>query len=363
MAASYVAVKTARSLPRLPLEGSLDLTYRCNNACLHCWLWLPPCAPEQNRELTFDEIRRIAGEARALGTRAWHLSGGEPMLRADFPDIFDCLTRQAVTYSLNTNGTLITPDVARLLTRKGRKLVALYGATAETYDRVTRHHGGFEAMLRGVRYLQEAGAGFTVQLVPMRANWHEWQAMQAFAETLSPHQRLGAAWLYLSARGGPARNAEIDRQRLHPRDAVALDPPDTSREEPAVPAGAPTPGDDRLFAACIPARREFHIDPYGWMSFCAFLQDPALRYDLRRGTLRDGWEVFIPALADQVRGGDEYAAHCGACDLRAGCRWCPAYGYLEHGRYSAPVEYLCAMARAARHCVDKPAACQCVAAA
>ena len=71
------------------------------------------------------------------------------MLRPDFPEIFDYLTRKAVSYTLNTNGTLITPAIARLLTRKGTKMVALYGATKETYDHVTRHPGGFEKAMRG----------------------------------------------------------------------------------------------------------------------------------------------------------------------------------------------------------------------
>ncbi len=61
-----------------------------------------------------------------------------------------------------------------------------------------------------------------------------------------------------------------------------------------------------LFAACIERRRDFHVDPYGMLSFCCFVKDPSLRYDLRAGTFREGWEEFIPSLAGKVRGGEEY---------------------------------------------------------
>ena len=88
-ASPYLSVDRLRAIPRLPLEGHLDLTYRCNNACRHCWLWLAPNASQQADELSFDEIRSIADQARALGTRQWSISGGEPMLRADFAEIFD----------------------------------------------------------------------------------------------------------------------------------------------------------------------------------------------------------------------------------------------------------------------------------
>jgi uncharacterized radical SAM superfamily Fe-S cluster-containing enzyme len=124
---------------RLPLEGHLDHTYRRNNHCRHCWLRISPGDPDRNQELSFDEIRNIVDQARALGTRRWAISGGEPMLRPDFPEIFDYLTGKAVSYTLNTNGALITPEIARLLKRKGTKMVALYGATKETYDNVTRN--------------------------------------------------------------------------------------------------------------------------------------------------------------------------------------------------------------------------------
>lgn len=356
----YLSVDRLCAIPRLPLEGHLDLTYRCNNTCRHCWLWLAPNASQQVDELSFDEICSIANQARALGTRQWSISGGEPMLRPDFPEIFDALTRKAIGYSLNSNGTLITPQIAQLLTRKGSKMIALYGATADVYDSVTRNPGGFDAAMRGMNYLREAGADFVVQLIPMRENWHQWAAMQALAATLSPNQRVGSAWLFLSSSGSPAANRAILAQRLTPRDVIALDEPLPSKDESGrmkaedsdhssfFPHLSSLISDDRLFAQCVAGRQEFHIDPYGAMTFCPFLKDPAMRYDLRRGTFREAWEEFIPSCADKVRGGDEWRENCGSCDKRTDCRWCAAYAYLETGRYSARVPYLCAVADEAR---------------
>ena len=187
----YFTMKRVDTMPRLPLEGGLDLTYRCNNNCRHCWVRIAPGAPESSQELTFDEIRGIVDQARVLGTREWAISGGEPMLRQDFAEVFDYLTRKSTTYSLNTNGTLITSKIARLLKRKGTKMIAVYGATAEVNDHITRNPGSFEATLRGMAYLREAGAGFIVQLIPMKDNYHQWQAMIELAQSLQP--RTGAA--------------------------------------------------------------------------------------------------------------------------------------------------------------------------
>jgi MoaA/NifB/PqqE/SkfB family radical SAM enzyme len=344
---------TVSPLPRLPLMGSLDTTYRCNFNCLHCWLRIPPGVPEQGKELGLDEIRRIADESRAMGCREWNLSGGEPLLRPDFPEIFDYLTRKAVRYSLNTNGSLITPEIARLMRRKGVKMVALYGATAGTHDHVTRTPGAFEMTMRGLACLREAGAGYTVQLIPMRANFHQWDAMVALAKSLSPHWRVGASWLYLSSDGAARRNAGIVAQRLDPGEVIALDSPYPShgdRSEEIRSCGPPSMEgpeeaiDDRLFSRCIASRRDFYIDPYGRMTFCSFIKDPAMQYDLRHGTFHEAWETFIPSLGERVRGGEEYRSSCGTCDRRADCRWCAAYAYLESGNYSGRIPYLCAVA-------------------
>lgn len=84
----YVEVKKISILPRLPLQGNIDLTYRCNNNCRHCWLWIPSDAKEKENELSFGEIKRIVDEAKNMGCQSWSISGGEPMLRPDFIDIF-----------------------------------------------------------------------------------------------------------------------------------------------------------------------------------------------------------------------------------------------------------------------------------
>lgn len=352
-----IFIRSDSQIPRLPLEGNIDLTYRCNCNCRHCWLRMSASDPVGKEELSFDEISRVAEEARALGCQRWLISGGEPMLRPDFVDIFDRLTSRSLPYSLNTNGTLITPAIARLLKRKGVKMVALYGATAEIHDRITRTPGSFAATMQGFAYLREAKTGFVVQLIPMRDNFHEFDAMTRLALSLTPVYRVGAPWLHLSACRSGVSNREILRQRLNPADVIHLDPPDVTDADEGI-AATETDGkslarlqpaeNNGLFAVCLDGRRDFHIDPFGGMTFCCFVKDPALRYNLRNGSFREAWDDFIPSLADKVKGDSEYERSCGRCEKREDCRWCPAYGYLEHKRYSAKVEYLCDLADEAR---------------
>jgi len=349
MAQEYLQELKINNLPRLPLEGSIDLTYRCNNNCRHCWLRIPADSPQKKEELTFAEIRKIVDEARSMGCRGWSISGGEPMLRPDFAEIFDYLTSNCNSYSINTNGNLITPKIAKLMARKGMKMVALYGATKDVHDHITRSPGSFEATMRGFAYLKEASAGFTVQLIPMKDNYHQFQEMVKLAQVLSRHYRVGTAWLYLSSCADKERNAEIIRQRLPPEEVVELDKPDLSYEDwmdkEATSACHNTNDNGYLFSSCIATRRDFHIDPYGKMTFCCFIKDPALRYNLRKGSFKEAWDNFIPSLATKVKITKEYQENCVPCEYRRDCRFCPVYAYLEHRDFNKKVEYLCAVAR------------------
>ena len=273
------------------------------------------------------------------------------MLRADFPEIFDYLTCQSVTYDLNTNGTLITPTIARLLSRKGYIMVALYGADANVHDHITRTPGSFEACLRGMAYLREASVDFTVQLVPMRDNYHQLDAMIELAENLSTSHRIGATFLYLSADRDPQRNEEINRQRLTAEEEVALDPTRPTLKDyikkpnPASQTACGLKEENGLLKTCVSQGQQFHVDPYGFMSICSAMKDPSLRFDLSTFSFSQIWNKLIPETGLNCPGHEEYTENCGSCQYRSACQWCPAYSYLENGRLSAPVPHLCDMTK------------------
>jgi MoaA/NifB/PqqE/SkfB family radical SAM enzyme len=141
---------------RIPLSAEIEFTERCNNNCIHCYINLPANDEEaKKRELSFREITDIVDEAVEMGCLWWLISGGEPLVRKDFADIYLYLKKKGLLVSVFTNATLITPKLIRLFKRyPPRDLeITIYGVTRKTYERITRTPGSFEAFRRGINLL------------------------------------------------------------------------------------------------------------------------------------------------------------------------------------------------------------------
>ena len=109
--------------PTKPLAsrlGQLDieLTERCNNDCIHCCINLPASDREARaRELPTAEIKRILDEAAGLGCLSVRYTGGEPLVRSDFEELYLYARRLGMKVVLYTNARLVTPRLADLFAK------------------------------------------------------------------------------------------------------------------------------------------------------------------------------------------------------------------------------------------------------
>ena len=118
---------------RVPLSGSMEITFKCNLRCVHCYI------PDYSGrgEMTTDEITRILSEAADEGCVWMLLTGGEVLCRADFDEIYRHAKRQGFLLTLFSNGTLVDERVADLLAEYPPLGIefTLYGLSDETYLR------------------------------------------------------------------------------------------------------------------------------------------------------------------------------------------------------------------------------------
>jgi radical SAM protein with 4Fe4S-binding SPASM domain len=333
----------------------LELTARCNNACRHCYINLPANdRVAQARELTLDEIAHIADQAVELGALWCLLTGGEPLLRDDFADVYMMLKRKGLLVSVFTNATTIRAEHIALFKKYPPRdiEVTIYGATRETYEAVSRCPGSFAAFVRGLDLLCDDGVRVRLKAMALRSNLHEMETIAAFGRARTKDYYRFDPQLHLRFDGDAARNEEIKQERLTPEEIVALERADEKRFgalqkscDTLINEDFTHIGCDHLFH-CGAGSGSFNVGYDGTFRLCSSLWAPGTTVNLRETSLRDAWETLIPRVRDLRSHDPEYLATCRKCAIVNLCLHCPAHAHLETGAMDGTTPYFCAVAHA-----------------
>jgi MoaA/NifB/PqqE/SkfB family radical SAM enzyme len=119
-----------------PCTVEVEITNRCNMRCTMCsrWRWIED-NPKLAEEMSLSQMQRLFSELKKAGTERILLSGGEPLIRADFKEIIRDISRHGMKITIVTNGTLMDDKVADVLANADVETVfSLDGSTAETHD-------------------------------------------------------------------------------------------------------------------------------------------------------------------------------------------------------------------------------------
>lgn len=335
-----------------PLAFELEVTARCNNHCRHCYIDLPAIDVEaRSRELSLEEIARITRDAVRLGSLWCLITGGEPLLREDFADLFLTLRRQGLLVSVFTNACLVKREHAALFKKYPPRdiEVSVYGATQATYEWITRRPGSFAAFRQGLELLTSCGVPVRLKAMALRSNVHELEEIGRFCRRFTKDFYRFDPLLHLRCDGDPGRNEEIRGERLSPEQIAALESPDA----PECHAIRTTPSshacgdlsDDQLFH-CRAGQGSFSVSYDGTFRLCSSLCHPGTTYDLRSGTLAEAWHEVVPTVRGMRSSHTEFVEECRRCSVAAFCPWCPAHAALETGTLDKKVEYFCQVARA-----------------
>ncbi len=333
----------------------LELTERCNNDCIHCCINLPgDDVQARSRELSTSMIIAILKEAAELGALSVRFTGGEPLLRDDFTDLYLGARRLGFKVMLFTNARLVTPDLARLFARippLNVIEVTVYGMGWESYEAVSRVPGSYEEFRRGVGLLLSEEVPFVVKGAVLPANRKEMEEFEVWARSIPAMDRPPQYSMFFDLRGrrdSPFKNRLIRSLRISPEDGVIL----LRRRGRAYLQEMGQfcgkfmgPPGDRLFSCS--AGHPPSLDAYGMLQPCLLLRHPAMVYDLKQGSLKDAINNFFPRLQAETRATNpDYLDRCARCFLKGLCEQCPAKSWAEHGTLDTPVEYFCQVAHA-----------------
>lgn len=338
-----------------PVLGRFDmeLTERCNNNCIHCYINLPADdVSAKKKELGTDEIKKILKEAVSLGCMTVRFSGGEPLLREDFEEIYVFSRKRGLRVLIFTNAALIDPHLAELFSRIPPLEcieVTVYGMKKDSYEAVTRIPGSFESSRRGIKLLLEKKVPFVVKGVLSPFNKSEISEFEREVATIPWMKRPPSFSMFFDLRGrrDGSKNESIKKIRVSPEEGLEILTRNKDRYIKGMKEFSSKfmrPPGDRLFSCgsglggCV--------DAYGYFQPCMLLRHPDMVYDLRKGSLKEALTDFFPKLRKIKATNPDYLSRCARCFLKGLCGQCPAKSWSEYGTLDTPVEYLCGVAHA-----------------
>jgi len=333
----------------------LEITARCNNNCRHCYINLSAGDVRAKlKELSFKQIKDIIDQSTDLGALWCLLTGGEPLLREDFFDIYLYLKKKGLLVSVFTNATLITDKHIHIFKQYPPRdiEVTVYGVTKETYERVTRIIGSYEAFIKGLTLLLESGIKVRFKAMAFRSNVHELPGIAKFCRDRTKDYFRFDPLLHLRFDGDQRRNAVIKSERLSAEEIAKIEKADPERyselerscDKLIIPEFKHCQC-DHLFH-CGAGNGGFNVSYEGYFRLCSSLWHKDCVCDLKKVKLRDAWKTLVPKVREMRSRNEEFLKKCRKCSIINLCLWCPAHAHLEAGELDAPVDYFCEVAHA-----------------
>jgi radical SAM protein with 4Fe4S-binding SPASM domain len=368
-----------------------ELTTGCNLRCIHCRATAQELASPL--DLSTPDALRVVEQVSSYAHPILILSGGEPLFRKDVYAIAAHATARGLLVALATNGTLITPAEAERIRSSGirRVAISLDGADAATHDTFRGLPGSFDAALRGLRAVQDAGVSTQINTTITRRNVHQLPQILALAlrlgadalhtfllvpvgcgvniaeEQMVPADEYEKVlnWFYdreqeglleLKATCAPhyyrvRKQRQVHERRAAQQEVTSSHPgalgADLTPRAARSPSAAPRSRHPQMGAVtkgCLAGSAVCFISHQGEVFPCGYL--PVKAGDLRRQTFAEIWEQS-PVFA-ALRDPDALKGKCGVCEFRKICLGCRARAYAATGDYLEEEPFCSYQPRAAR---------------
>lgn len=362
-----------------------EVTKGCNLRCVHCRATATELSSPNDLPTTkaLNLIKQVSQYALPILV----LSGGEPLFRRDIFELAAYANECGLRVALATNGTMVTPEIARKIVAAGvrRVSISLDGADAATHDRFRGIPGAFDAALQGFRNLKELGMSLQVNMTIARHNAHQLPAVLELARQIgadalhtfllvpvgcgvdiAAEQMVPADeyerilnWFYdRSLEGGIELKAtcaphyfRVMRQRraaerraqsaAHQTPAPAAHPRSIGPTEMTMPGsagmalhprahpGGHPNGMNAVTKGCLAGTGVCFISHQGEVFPCGYL--PVVAGDLRTQSFAEIWEhsrVF-----ETLRHTENLKGKCGLCEFRHVCMGCRARAFAATGDF------------------------------
>ena len=269
----------------IPLGVQIDLTYRCNERCVHCYL-----DHDDHGEMNTAEIKDLLDQMAEAGVFFLNISGGEIMMRRDFFEIVEHARRLMFCVKLKTNAVMIHEREADRIQALAPESVqiSVYSHRPEVHDAITKLPGSLKKSIEGARLLVERGVKVIFANVLMRQNFHDYTGVQALAADVGAEFTIDPTITPMMDGDRSILNLNIERAELEQvfRDSSLLGT--TAEEFCAPPTGPLAEADAMDTLPCSAGHTACYVSPYGDVYPC--VQFPLPTGNVRTTRFIDIWK-------------------------------------------------------------------------
>jgi radical SAM protein with 4Fe4S-binding SPASM domain len=304
----------------VPLSAQLDLTYRCNEQCVHCYL-----DHDDHGEMTTAEIKHLLKEMADAGVFILTLSGGEIFLRKDFFEILECARALTFCIKLKTNAVLIREAQAARLRDLGVESIqiSIYSHRPEVHDAITKIPGSLRRSIRAIRFLRAQGLKVVMANVLMAQNMQDYQGVRALAEELSARYTLDPT--ITPMMDGDRSTLDLNAGEAALRQLFRDESLVGNAEDFCAPP--PTPDENSMASLpCSAGHSACYVSPYG--EFYPCVQFPLSCGNVRQQSFIDIWrnsEQLKEVRSIRLRD----LSSCSQCAHGSSCTRCPGLAFME----------------------------------
>jgi radical SAM protein with 4Fe4S-binding SPASM domain len=304
----------------VPLSAQIDLTYRCNEKCVHCYL-----DHDDHGEMSTVEIKHLLSEMAEAGVFILTLSGGEIFMRKDFFEILEHARDLTFCIKLKTNAVLVREKQAERLRDLGVESiqVSIYSHRAEVHDAITKVPGSLRRSLDAIRFLKAQGLKVVMANVLMTGNMHDHHGVRALAEELGARYTLDPTITPMmdGDRAVLDLKADVSELRTLFRDEAYVG----NAEEFCAPPTAVTE-DSMDSLPCSAGHTGCYVSPYGEFY-------PCVAFPLSCGNVRKQRFIDIWRDSEQLKEVRSIRlrdlSSCSQCAHGGSCTRCPGLAFLE----------------------------------
>jgi AdoMet-dependent heme synthase len=304
----------------IPLSVQVDLTYRCNEQCVHCYL-----DHEDHGEMTTSEIKHLFDELAEAGVFFLTMSGGEILMRKDFFEILEYARTLTFCVKLKTNAVLIGKRQADRIRSLGVHSVqiSIYSHRPEVHDAITKIPGSLKRSVEAIRFLKAEGLSVRIANVLMLQNLQDYPGVRALAEELGIDAILDPTITPKMDGDRSLLNLNVDNEALRQvfRDANLVG---NVEEFCSPPKNVDEDALDLM--PCSAGHTACYVSPYGDVY-------PCVQFPLPSGNVRQTPFLDIWRHSDQLNEVRSITARdlpsCSQCTHIGGCSRCPGLAYME----------------------------------